>query len=44
MRVSGSIDEDGDLPVAPRNGAGFFLLIVGIACCSVLILAALGSI
>lgn len=44
MRVSHSIHDHEDLPVAPRNGAGFFLLAVGFACGAVLILAALGSV
>lgn len=43
MRRSFSIDGDEALPEAPRSEAGAFFLIVGIACCSVLILAALGS-
>ena len=36
-----SADLDG-LPEAPRDGAGTFLLLVTLACCAVLILAALG--
>lgn len=39
-----SVDVDNELPEAPRSGAGAFLLILGLACCGVLILAALGSV
>jgi hypothetical protein len=43
MRGLHSVDESQDFPAAPRGGEGFFLLIVGVACCAVLIMAALGS-
>jgi hypothetical protein len=44
MRGWDSTDSIEEVPVPPRSQAGAFLLIVGLACCSVLILAALGSI
>ena len=38
-----STDSVEEVPVLPRSGGSTFLLIVGIACCSVLVLAAFGS-
>jgi hypothetical protein len=43
MRGWDFTDNAEELPATPRDEASTFLLIVGIACCSVLVLAALGS-
>ena len=43
MRGWDSTDSVEKLPPAPKAEAGTFLLIVAIACCSVLVLAALGT-